>query len=414
MTQRRALLVLALLATVAWTGSANGGYFYDVWGPSADGSMDMHPTEGYSIAGDGNYRFAKTYNHMAFMAFNGKSDGPDKIPDLKTGDTDDGVLLADWLVGKKAFGASLYFQDVLMSCDSTQVASLYLNDPVVIMGVRCANVGPLVDRGSAGHGFSGCCATYENAFLEGGENAPPAWRMGPPAATAPKYTKVGDMGAGAEPWKVSTLATTWAGLNVVAGGLPGSTFTTAGASYQGYSDNARRFAFGWLVQYTDGHMINSGTIGTADCTGDNGGQEPRDLAKDLIYGQGWYAKHIDRCIINAMVTDPELKGLVFQAIASPIRFTGQDQQPWNNAVVGRDQGGGVYSPYIALHATYDGDIDEDGTVDVMDLLTLSPTFGLSVGDAGYDAMADLNCDNVVDISDLLTMAVQFGAVTPLN
>ena len=41
--------------------------------------MDMHPDEGYAIAGEGDYRFTKTYHHMAFMAFNGLSDGPDGI-----------------------------------------------------------------------------------------------------------------------------------------------------------------------------------------------------------------------------------------------------------------------------------------------------------------------------------------------
>jgi hypothetical protein len=48
-----------------------------------------------------------------------------------------------------------------------------------------------------------------------------------------------------------------------------------------------------------------------------------------------------------------------------------------------------------------GDISGDGLVDVVDLLYLVDTFGLSLGDPGYDARGDFNGDDTVDVVDLL-------------
>jgi hypothetical protein len=55
-----------------------------------------------------------------------------------------------------------------------------------------------------------------------------------------------------------------------------------------------------------------------------------------------------------------------------------------------------------------GDTDLDGHVDVVDLLTLVYSFGLSEGDAGFDAIADFNSDAAVDVVDLLMLIDNFG------
>ncbi len=55
-----------------------------------------------------------------------------------------------------------------------------------------------------------------------------------------------------------------------------------------------------------------------------------------------------------------------------------------------------------------GDIDGDGHVDVVDLLFFVDSFGLVLGDRGYDPKCDLNHDGSVDVIDLLTMVENWG------
>jgi hypothetical protein len=55
-----------------------------------------------------------------------------------------------------------------------------------------------------------------------------------------------------------------------------------------------------------------------------------------------------------------------------------------------------------------GDIDNDGAVDVVDLLYFVDSFGLSAGDPGYNPLCDLNGDGSVDVVDLLTLVEDFG------
>jgi hypothetical protein len=71
---------------------------------------------------------------------------------------------------------------------------------------------------------------------------------------------------------------------------------------------------------------------------------------------------------------------------------------------------GTYSDQVTLN--FDprlvGDATGDGSVDVVDLLTLIAAFGTLVGDPGYDATCDFNGDGSVDVADLLYMVDTFG------
>lgn len=60
------------------------------------------------------------------------------------------------------------------------------------------------------------------------------------------------------------------------------------------------------------------------------------------------------------------------------------------------------------------DVNEDLAVDVVDLLTMVYTFGLSSGDPGYDATCDLNDDFAVDVVDLLGLVYNFGQSIPAD
>ncbi len=55
-----------------------------------------------------------------------------------------------------------------------------------------------------------------------------------------------------------------------------------------------------------------------------------------------------------------------------------------------------------------GDINEDGQVDVVDLLLFVASWGSTVGQANYDAASDLNGDGSVDALDLLLMVQNWG------
>jgi hypothetical protein len=410
MVQTRLLLAVTTLATLALMAPPSGAFFYDIWGTSADGNMDCNTSEGYAINADGGIRFSNSYQHFPFMAFNQVSDGADRIPPGKAGDTTDGALLADWMVGKKAFSTVLYLRNMTsQTCDPFAAAGTYMNSPVTILGFRVANAGSFVDRGSAGHGWTGCCASYNAAKLEGGENAPPAWRMGTPTVLSGQvpsagrniFSQKGDIGIGGEYYKVSSVDSTHPGQEVKVGQ---TWFSSDGSGYQGFSGSANRFAFGWLIANSNALMVNGATLGEADCTGFAGEEEPRDVGGDGTYAEGWFAKKIDRCIVQAMAGDPETKGLVFSSITLP-------NGP-NVSYYTRDQGGITYGPYLVVTATVIGDVDNDGCCDVLDLLWFVDAFGSAKGDANFNEECDYNCDGYVDVVDLLNFVDGFGYCVP--
>ncbi len=54
------------------------------------------------------------------------------------------------------------------------------------------------------------------------------------------------------------------------------------------------------------------------------------------------------------------------------------------------------------------DFDGDGTVGISDFLLFATRFGLSRGDAGYDARFDLDGDGTIGIGDFLLFVDAFG------
>ena len=65
------------------------------------------------------------------------------------------------------------------------------------------------------------------------------------------------------------------------------------------------------------------------------------------------------------------------------------------------------SPYITPQ-TSSSDVDGDGTVGFSDFLLFAGNFGLSQGDAEYDARFDLDGDGAIGLSNFLIFAGSFG------
>lgn len=55
-----------------------------------------------------------------------------------------------------------------------------------------------------------------------------------------------------------------------------------------------------------------------------------------------------------------------------------------------------------------GDANEDNSVDLLDYFRLSDSYGLNVGDSGYDANADFNGDDSVDLLDYFILSDSYG------
>jgi hypothetical protein len=149
-----------------------------------------------------------------------------------------------------------------------------------------------------------------------------------------------------------------------------------------------------------------------------GAIDPRNLAGSATYPNynlGWVATALDRSLVWNLAFDPEMKGLVFDCDASltsqapPAGFSLSTSTVNNTTTHAHDQGGGSFGPYIWLIATLAGDVNDDGAVNVQDLILLATAFG-STQAAGphYNIEADFNCDGRIDVSDLLKMAFNYG------
>jgi hypothetical protein len=131
--------------------------------------------------------------------------------------------------------------------------------------------------------------------------------------------------------------------------------------------------------------------------------------------------------LNASTTLAEMD--VYPAVGSPLidaadpAYVAAGDPSLDFNIVARPQGAGPdIGAYEATHSVnpggklaagfktvgVPGDTNLDGHVDVVDLLTLVYSFGLSAGDPGFDPSADFNKDSAVDVVDLLFLVDNFG------
>ena len=69
----------------------------------------------------------------------------------------------------------------------------------------------------------------------------------------------------------------------------------------------------------------------------------------------------------------------------------------------------IYGPATNATTTFAGDVNGDGTVDVIDLLSLADAWDRDLGEPGFDPACDLNADNTVNVIDLLILAEHWGS-----
>jgi hypothetical protein len=67
-------------------------------------------------------------------------------------------------------------------------------------------------------------------------------------------------------------------------------------------------------------------------------------------------------------------------------------------------------PLMKPHAPFATDLNDDGTVDIVDITIVAKSYESTLTDKKWDPRADLNCDGVIDIIDISRVAVDFGKV----
>lgn len=65
-----------------------------------------------------------------------------------------------------------------------------------------------------------------------------------------------------------------------------------------------------------------------------------------------------------------------------------------------------------LTVTYIADVNDDGVIDIIDIVKVAGVFGSQLGDPAYNPNADLNDDEVIDIIDVVIIAGHFGESAP--
>jgi hypothetical protein len=131
------------------------------------------------------------------------------------------------------------------------------------------------------------------------------------------------------------------------------------------------------------------------------------------FGAGIDVAATDMLINGAVVNDAAMTGNARQ-----LRFEYTPQQPFTGLVqIGlrsRDRAtppntvDRVVSSFRVAGAVIQGDVDEDGRVDGVDLILLGRSFGATANQVRYLAEADFNRDDVVDGEDLAILASNFG------
>ncbi len=102
--------------------------------------------------------------------------------------------------------------------------------------------------------------------------------------------------------------------------------------------------------------------------------------------------------------DPAVLGVQYGSLSDGIWTLTTDLTKVKNAT---NQAGTGTATTLDIRRLY-GDVNADGQVNLDDLTEFSSTFGLSLGDIGFNALFDINGDDQVNLDDLTEFSSRFG------
>jgi len=347
--------VLALLAVLAIVSPAWSQYV-EFFGVTADGSFNNNRSgEGYANGGNvGLPRLMKANQHMGWMSFAGS-----------VGDNS-GQSLAAFLAANPGATATLFFR-TNGPLDAPGAGPKFTG--AVIESLRAGNQGLLVED----QGQYGSPAAPAPGFE--GASEPVAFRGCPVPAGG--FSANGDgiyigrnpANGGGEPW-IAPAGRVLSGRNnfLFQGGdmirydISNNGLTPTGL-YDGYQQDGTQGANFYALEDLLGLRENNGGNNTTAARIYEAGQilvggqdnptvvsllnavgtlDPRNKNNDAT-DDSWYAVPLDAAFLADMATNPEHKGLVFNDQSAITNAS------WSNvAFYAKDQGGGLWEPYIAV------------------------------------------------------------------
>lgn len=346
---RKFALGLAVLAMVVPAFAAT-----DYFETTGDGSFATHNSEGYANVGSsGMARIGKTNQNIGWLAWDAKD--KDGVQTTATGDNS-GLTMAQF---KAANGGVV--QSATLYINVTGAIGLG-NGTWAIESLRSGNQGVLREDGSGGGATVGSPANNI-----GDSSQPYAFASMPTPFAAPANLQ-GGLKAPYTPWitpsnsNVSAYGWTWtSGINAA-----NANIVKNNGMYDLGWDGNRSDVGGWALQYLLGYANNQAgsDMARANAAGqivnNDGAGNPVLLSQaSAVAGaprpgtvaNGWYAIPLSLDLANAIVSDPELKGIVFnQFLKGTTVDWGRDP---NNAVYSnvsfytKDQNSTV-APFLAL------------------------------------------------------------------
>jgi hypothetical protein len=76
----------------------------------------------------------------------------------------------------------------------------------------------------------------------------------------------------------------------------------------------------------------------------------------------------------------------------------------------RDQNGDDWQPYLVITATLPGDVNNDGSVNVFDVIDTVTAFGSTPASGNWNPEADFDCSLSVNVFDVIDAVTHFGQV----